>query len=207
MRREERIAGALETGDLTGLQPAEERVVDDLRRALGSSVTWEPLPYDLGVRITEAVSGAQTRRRWAWPAAAVIALLLGVAAALVVFVGDNDTPQAVAVVAMAGTDLAPGASGSAKLIPSANGWAITLEVAGVPPAPEGAYYEGWVSDGEHSIAVGSFHMRGDEPTPIGLWSGVDLREFRTINITLQDVGAGGESSGRVVLTGTALPFD
>lgn len=207
MRREEQIAEALETGDLTGLQPAEERVVADLRRALVSSVTWEPLPDDLGAKITEAVGGARTRRTWAWPAAAVIAMLLGVAAALVVFLGDNDAPQAVAVVAMAGTDLAPDATGTAKLVPSANGWAITLEVAGVPPAPDGSYYEGWVSDGEDSVAVGSFHMRGDEPTPIGLWSGVDLRDFRTINVTLQDVGAGGESSGRVVLTGTAVPFD
>ena len=49
-------------------------------------------------------------------------------------------------------------------------------------------------------------MRG-EPAPIPLWSGVDLHEYRTINITLQQEGAGPESSGVLVMTGTAESFD
>ena len=35
-----------------------------------------------------------------------------------------------------------------------------------------------------------------------LWSGVDLERYPTLTVTLQQEGAGAESSGQVVLSGT-----
>ena len=112
-----------------------------------------------------------------------------------------------ATISLSGTELAPGAVGSAGLIPTPNGWAIDFDVDGLPPAAPGTYYQAWVNNGVESISVGSFHMRGDTPTPIALWSGVDLEEYRTLNVTIQDEGGGQESSGVLVMTGTATEFE
>lgn len=209
MRSEQRIAEALGTGDLTGLTPVERSRVREIRAALANDTAWVELPEGLLARIEREVELTRPGKGagWLWPAAAILAIVLGTAALTAYLIGDDSRPEPVAVVAITGTDLAPGASGSAGLIPLSNGWAISLDVSSVPPAPQGTFYQGWVSNGEQSVAVGTFHMRGGEPSPIGLWSGVDLHEYRTINVTLQDEGGGPASSGRLVLTGTADPFD
>ncbi len=186
----------------------DEHITDEVADYLGRDVTWENPPGDLGDRIDAAIAAEPDRRRpgrWLYGVAALFIVISGFAAVFAAIQGDSVEPDT--VIAMAGTNLAPEANGTAGLISTPNGWAINLEVTGLEPAPEDTFYQGWVSNGTDSVAVGTFHMRGAESAPIELWSGVDLREFTTLNITLQDVGAGPASSGRLVMTGTATSFD
>ena len=77
-----------------------------------------------------------------------------------------------------------------------------IDVAGLPAAPEGEYYEGWLHAEETGewVSVGTFHMRGGDDH-VELWSGVPVDRYPTLTVTLQEEGAGQESSGRVVLSG------
>ena len=207
MDNEDRIAQGLENGNGEGLTGAEREHIANLRGVLGEDFTWEQPPSDLGERIDAAIEegSSPARNRWLWVAAAALILVVGTVA--VITLTDDPGPSPVAVMTVSGTDLAPDAAGTAELIPTPNGWAIAFDVTGLEPAPQGTFYQGWVSNGAEGISVGTFHMRGDEPTPIGLWSGVDLHEYRTLNITIQEVGGGQVSSGVLVMTGTAESFD
>ena len=199
---EERIAQALETGEVDDLGPGQREAVGLTRSALRDETIWAEPPPDLEQSIaarvlTEPDRGRQ--RQWFWMAAAVLAIVAGTAAITTAI--NSDTREPTAVIAMEGTALAPNVTGTAGLIPTPNGWAIELNVQGLPPAPQGTYYQGWVNNGQEAVSVGTFHMRGERPTPVALWSGVDLAEFNQLNITIQEVGGGPESSGRIVLTG------
>jgi hypothetical protein len=207
MDREERFAQSLETGQDEGLSRYERARLDELRDALGSDFVWEEPPLDLGDRIMAEIGGPDVRPagRWLWAVAAAVILVAGTVG--VINLLEDPPPTPVAVIAMAGTDLAPEATGSANLHPTPNGWAISFESVGLPPAEAGTFYQAWVNNGEDAVAVGTFHMRGDDVTPIPLWSGVDLHEYRILNVTIQEEGQGPESSGRLVMTGTADRFD
>ena len=129
-------------------------------------------------------------------AAAVVALIaLG---AITLNATRSDDPVGIDIV-LQGTELAAGASADGSVITTDAGFAIRLEITGLPPAPAGTFYQGWVRGEAGSVAIGTFHMRGN--APIGLWSGVEVSDYPTLNITLQDEGAGPESSGKIVLTG------
>ena len=103
-------------------------------------------------------------------------------------------------VAIAGTELAPGASAVATVDERGSGIAIELDVRGLPPAEPGTYYQGWLKGPEGLVTVGTFHLRGGDDR-IDLWSGVPLDRYPTLTVTLQDEGGGPGSSGRVVLSG------
>ena len=207
MNPEERIAKGLETGQKEGLSSIEQARIGELSDILGSDIVWEDPPPDLGNRIAAEIAGTSPRPASFWLWAAAAAVILVAATVGVVNLVEESPPPAVAVISLAGTGLTPDASGSADLIPTPNGWAIAFDAVGLPPADSGTFYQAWVNNGQDAVAVGTFHMRGDEPTPIALWSGVDLAEYRTLNVTIQDEGAGPESSGILVMTGTAEPFD
>jgi hypothetical protein len=102
--------------------------------------------------------------------------------------------------AVAGTELAPNASGVATVEETGSGVAIELDVSGLPPAEPGTYYQAWVKGPDGLVTVGTFHMRGGDDH-VDLWSGVPLDRYPTLTVTLQEEGAGQESSGRVVLSG------
>lgn len=142
-------------------------------------------------------------RRWVGP-------LLGAAAALLVVAGfslgarllaDDNEVQSDHLVAMAGTDLAPDASAVADILATPLGTRIILDVTGLPPAPEGQYYEAWLRQSpEIGVSAGTFHLRGGDGA-IELWSGVLVDDYPLVTVTLQEEGAGAASSGRVVLAG------
>jgi hypothetical protein len=102
--------------------------------------------------------------------------------------------------AVAGTELAPGASAVATVEDTGSGVSIELDVSGLPPAEPGTYYQAWVKGPDGLVTVGTFHMRGGDDK-VDLWSGVPLDRYPTLTVTLQDEDAGQESSGRVVLSG------
>ncbi|MEX1135231.1 MAG: anti-sigma factor, partial [Acidimicrobiia bacterium] len=125
--------------------------------------------------------------------AAIVLLVIGV-------VSVFDEPIAETVVAMTGTDLAPAAAGVASLRPTPSGWYIRLDVSGLPAAPEGTYYQGWVWSDDEGVSIGTFHLR-DGDDAVVLWSGVDVAEYPAISVTLEDEGAGPEASERIMMKG------
>jgi hypothetical protein len=139
------------------------------------------------------------RRPVLWAALASAAAVLAIAVGFVAMRGEDEDP---AEFAMAGTDLALEASASGDINELDAGVAIKLDVEGLPPAPEGQYYAGWVrsADGQ-LVGIGSFHMRGGDST-VTLWSGVPLAQYPTITVTIQTEGAGEASSGQVVMRGS-----
>jgi hypothetical protein len=149
------------------------------------------------------VVSARRRSRAAWwvgaAAAAVVAVL---AVGMVVSRDDEGSQEAFAI---EGTDLDPDAAATAEVNELGAGVAIRLDIHDLEPAPDGFYYQGWVRNAEdESVTVGTFHMRAGDAT-VTLWSGVDINEYSTLTVTLQEEGAGPESSGEVVLRGSIVP--
>jgi hypothetical protein len=143
-------------------------------------------------------------RRWAMPFAAGVAaatVLVG-AFALVTRSSDPDGIE----LAMAGTELAPEANASALIDTTPLGTRIILDVAGLPPAQPGTYYEAWLRvDGEIGVSAGTFHLRGgDGNGEIELWAGVPIDDYPLVTVTIQ-AEAQAESSGVVVLKGRIGP--
>jgi hypothetical protein len=104
--------------------------------------------------------------------------------------------------ALAGTPLAPDASGRVEVVETGSGAEIWLRVDGLPPATPGTYYQAWVRGEGGSVTVGTFHLRtSEEGEPVILWAGVDLARYPTFTVTVQQEGVGAESSGQVVLSG------
>lgn len=190
---------------------SEKDRLDVIRRLLGEDAVWADLPSQVlegilaemrtGRAVAIAQPTASRRRAWLFVAAAVVIVLLGLAAAALF----DSPPGPVTVVAMSGTDLAPEASGTASLRPTPAGWAVSLDVEGLPPAPQGSYYQAWVWNDGDAVSLGTFHFRNGVG-PIVLWAGVNLRDYPSLSVTLQDEGGGPASSGRVVMTGRVTEF-
>jgi hypothetical protein len=211
--------------------PDEERAVaaflDAVAPTLRDEAIWVEPPADLADSIVAAIAAeraapdrpgvtrptavptaqpvAATRRRsratW-WigaAAAAVVALAIGI----VVSRGGGETDEE--QFSIAGTELDSDATATAEVADLPNGAAIQLDVENLDPAPEGFYYQGWVrSEAGETVTIGTFHMRGGDGT-VTLWSGVDVAAYPTLTVTLQEEGAGPESSGEVVLRGSIVP--
>jgi Anti-sigma-K factor rskA len=130
--------------------------------------------------------------------AAAAAVVFGVVATVAV-TGNNEPESTVAI--LAGTELEPAATGRANIVPMDSGFEIKLDISGLPPAPAGSYYQGWLrnKDGD-AVTIGTFHGR-EGTDDIILWSGVDIADYPTLTVTIQQERAGAESSGRVVLRG------
>ena len=143
------------------------------------------------------------RRAWVRPVLAVAAAtVLGMAlGALLVSGGDDPDGESFA---LAATDVIDGAAGSASVAETGSGLSISLSVEGLPPAEPGTFYQAWMRGETGSVPIGTFHAReGDGP--IELWSGVDVADYPTMTVTIQQEGAGPESSGVVVLRGDIPP--
>jgi hypothetical protein len=188
--------------------PPDHERLDLIRQVLAEEATWAEPPPAVADGLLAALAAAagpglsataERTSRWPLVAAvagamvAVVALILGTLAVL--------DEERVTVVAMSGTELEVSASGSAAVRPNDAGWWIRLDVTGLPPAPDGMYYEGWVwSDADEGVSIGTFHLRGGD-APVVLWSGVPLAEYPSIWVTLEDEEEGPEASDRVVMTG------
>jgi hypothetical protein len=135
-------------------------------------------------------------RRLILSAAAGLVILAGALGVLLRAGGDGDGHS----VEVAGTELAPEASAVARVEETGSGVAIELDVSGLPPAEPGTYYQAWMKGPDGLVTVGTFHLRGGDDS-VELWSGVPPDRYPTLTVTLQQEGAGQESSGRVVLSG------
>lgn len=98
-------------------------------------------------------------------------------------------------VALAATDLAPGASGTIGLSFEESGTRIDLDATGLGTAPPGFFYQGWVKGDRGLVSIGTFHT----PDKVILWAGVDLADYPTLTVTLEPEDGDQTSSGQVVL--------
>jgi len=198
IKREQAMAG--DTGD-TSIPDIGSARLQPAGRPLS-----EPAPTQLPERAepAEVIPFERPRRRWVGPLLGAAAALLAVAAfSLGVRLTEDDTErQPDFLIAMAATELAPGAEAVADVVATPLGTRIILDVQGLPPAPEGHYYEAWLRQSpEVGVSAGTFHLRGGDGA-IELWAGVTMDAYPLITVTLQEEGAGAASSGRVVLKGS-----
>ena len=144
---------------------------------------------------SNAPRSGRDRSRWSWPAAAV---LVGAAAVLFVvifggFGSESDEPDLFFAVT------GEGVSGRAEVGAAEAGWWIRIDIEGLDPAPDGSYYEGWLTDGADVVSVGTFHMHDGKN--VVLWSGVPMTEYPEFSVTREMVVEGPGPSGVVVATG------
>ncbi len=140
----------------------------------------------------------RSRRAMVW--------VVGVAAALVAVAGVGIAVQRSvapeATIALNSLDADATVRGEAELRETPSGVRIDLDLVGLPPAPDGSYYQGWLKNSAGElVTIGTFHAR-DGARDIVLWSGVETDDYDLLTITIQQEGAGAESSGVVVLSGS-----
>lgn len=175
--------------------------LEGIRRALGDANTWATPPEEVEQQVIGAIrsssvdeSNESVWRPWV-PRLAAVAAIAFLAIGLMAL-WPSGTP-----VELIGTEIAPEASGVAFLDPTGAGWEIRVELANLPPAAPGFYYEGWVwSDEGAGVSIGTFHLRGANK-PVTLWSGVDINEYPSIWISLQQEGEGNSVSDEIVMRG------
>lgn len=172
---------------------------DDFRTAeiLTSEAVWADAPDVLDAVLAEIDSagpGASDRRLW-MPAAAVLFLVVAIASFALT------RPEPVDFT-LAGTNLAPTASADVRVVETPAGIVLRLDVAGLPPADPGTYYQGWVVAGDRAVSVGTFHMRGGDGG-VAFWSGVEPTDYPELIVTLQSETDGPARSDLVVLIGRA----
>jgi hypothetical protein len=182
---------------------AAERTAGPAAPTAGPMAARTPAPdAAANVRPITSARSRRSRATW-WVGAAAAAAVAALAVGIVVSRGDGESD--VEQFAIGGTELAPDAAATAEVNQRGAGVAIALDIRDLPPAPEGFYYQGWVRNEEgETVTIGTFHMRAGDST-VTLWSGVPVEEYPTLTITLQEEGAGPESSGEVVLRGSIVP--
>lgn len=209
MNDDERYADYLEGNlDDDTLDAGARAELDDLRRMLSSEHMWADPPAELADSIVAAVGATpreaapappRPQRNWMRPVLAVAAALLVVVAVGSVL-ATRDSGGGGEQFALAATDVIAGASGEATVEATGSGLSISLDISDLPPAEPGTFYQAWMKGPGGSVPIGTFHAR-DGDGPIELWSGVDATDYPTMTVTIQQEGAGPESSGIVVLTG------
>lgn len=188
-------------------------VPDKLDDILGRESTWaEPSPHVLDNVLAEIdapssrASRSSRRRGIRRPLAfgglaAAAALVVGIVA--VNIVGSDDAGDEPGTeIALSGTELAPQATATGTVRDTPSGVAISLDVAGLAPAPTGFYYQAWVKGPAGLVAIGTFHNRAPDDEPIDLWSGVERTAYPDITVTLEPEDGDPGSSGQRVLVGS-----
>lgn len=198
---------------MTGNDPVDPAVT----RLLDDPALWADVSSSLRDRVlTEATGGDELGRRrsakaggggvpgrpgWARPGllAAAVVVVLGLAVAGGLVATGDDEPVGTPV-ALAGTEGMPGAVASARLRPMPAGVEVALDVSGLPPAPEGTFYEAWAVGDQGKVSAGTFHARGDQDE-VRLWLGVDPDDYDALTVTRQPIDGGTLAEGVVVLRG------
>lgn len=228
---DERIA-YLSGESVDSLTLQERAELDELRGLLETPATWEEPGAGLEDRIVSAIAEEARRGRPAqttpaarpatakpktrrvlglsWPPrrpALVLGGFAAAAAAVVVAIviaasgSSSPAPLRFAMV-VSGTQLAPGAHGSATLTKMTSGWEIQLSATGLPHLANGRYYQAWLKNPAGILVpVGTFN----DAEHVILWSGAPVTQFRSFSVTEQLANGNPVSSGRRVLVGTAHP--
>ncbi len=180
----------------------------DLEARAWAAIRQEGARTEEGIgQSTEAVdelSKARHRRsaRRAWvPLLAGAAAVAVIGTVTVVAVTGDDDPDATTV-ALAGTDVEPNAEGQAEITSTPSG--LLPRYSSTSPAcrrrrrAQPPRLAAQRRRRGHHRHIPRGRQGSDD---IILWSGVDVADFPTLTVTLQQVGGGAESSGIVVLRG------
>ncbi len=221
---DERIRYLVGDGAPAPIDDDERAELDAVRALLVNPAIWDEPSADLGDRVVAAIAaergpsavplapsptavplavpltppvpiGARDLRR-----SRALTFLAGAAAAAVVAVAISLVPRGSSGgdrIALAGTGLAPGSSGSARILRRESGLRIELNASGLPRRDGSLFYQAWLKGAAGLVPIGTFHT-GDH---VVLWAGVALEDFPTISVTQEEVGDQA-SSGRGVLVGT-----
>jgi len=208
---EERMA-MLAGEDLDALDPDERVELESWVRLLADPDVWaEPAPGLEDAVVTtiqgsppvtrtwvSSTSRRSSRHSWVRPLLAGLAVAAAIVAAVLLFNGHGKEQFASA--ALGGTELAPGAHGSASVYKDAAGFRIELKADGLAPLDDGRFYQAWLRDAAGNlIPIGTFSS-GD--SRITLWSGVSPKDFPTMTVTIEQPDGNQSPSGRRVLMGT-----
>jgi hypothetical protein len=209
---DEQLAAYLETGDeslLAGLSPDDAEESRALRAALSDRSVWEEPAGAVLDRIVAEVAQTPQGAPEADPAPPVasldaararrggtrtwLAVAAGVAAGFVIALGVTqiEVGGQASKVALSATDLAPGASGTARAIDRPAGVEIELDIDGLGRAEPGTFYQAWVKGEKGLVSIGTFHSGGH----VVLWSGVDTRDYPALSVTLEPEDGDPASSG------------
>jgi hypothetical protein len=102
------------------------------------------------------------------------------------------------------------ALGQATAVHSAGGWSIRLTVHHLRPLGPGRFYECWYAGPGNRpghpelITAGTFTVGPGGTGSFTMWSAANPQLFKTMQITAERPGAGGQH-GQVILTGSARP--
>jgi hypothetical protein len=218
------------TGEPAGsLDPDEVAALDELHQLLADPAVWAEPDATLEDRIVEAISASppgpdpqtaepraaeprtpeitaigpparqQRRRRLVMAVAGLAAAAVLVVAIAVALAGRGSHPVTYQA-ALAGTPLAPDASGRASMTQTVSGWRITLHATGLPRLDNGLFYEAWLKNPAGVlVSIGTFN----QPQDVILWAGVAPYDYPTMSVTRQVASGNPASSGQRVLIGTA----
>lgn len=164
------------------------------RPADGEAAILSEIEAESATRPVEMRPRRFTATSWLATVAAIAVIVAGIT--LIARGGDDAT-----VFALAGTDRAPGASADVEVAETPVGLKILLTPDELPAAPEGTYYECWLSNGDVKVSAGTFHLRGGSGE-IELWAGVVGADFTRLAVTLEPIDDDLDSSGDVYLGGT-----
>lgn len=142
-------------------------------------------------------AGRGRSTRWVQPFVAGMAVAAVTALGVFAVARGRNGDDPTAVLALAGTELAPaGVGGTARITETESGLRIELDAAGLPRREGRQFYQAWLKGEAGLVPIGTFHT-GDK---VVLWAGVALADFPTLTVTLEEVGDQ-ESSGQRVLIG------
>jgi Anti-sigma-K factor rskA len=197
---------------------AQERAeLDELADLLAAEAIWEQPDPALEDRVVAAIAqearqGARSSdpapapaprrrplfRRPAFAFGGLAAVTAAVVAIAIAVSSPAPAPTQFAMV-VSGTNLAPGAQGSATLTKTASGWRIELSANGLPHLTNGRYYEAWLKNAAGVLVpIGTFN----DAREVTLWAGVPPTEYPALSVTRQKASGNPASSGERVLTGT-----
>jgi hypothetical protein len=163
-----------------------------------------------------APAKAKGSRWWAWhwnfPVFSVAAALGAAVVAIVAVVAQvaQTAPAQAQTVIPLHAASGSAALGQATAVHSDGGWSIRLTVHHLPPLSPGRFYECWYAGPGNRpghpelITAGTFTVGPGGTGSFTMWSAANPRLFKTMQITAERPGDGGQH-GQVILTGTARP--
>jgi len=209
---EDRI-GYLAGEDGGPLDADEKADLDELRTLLENPAVWAEPDAELEERVVSMITAEPTRelsrpsesapsgRRPLYRpivASMIVAALIAVVAAITIGVTSTSRHPAEMTTALAATSLDPGATGSATMTQTSDGWRIQLHTTGLPRLDNGRYYEAWLKNPSGILVpVGTFNQGPN----VTLWAGVSPQDFTTLTVTEQMANGNPASSGLLVLHG------